>query len=81
MIYSQHRLIQPLVIQPISLIQPFPLDTLHWLPMYNATLWPPTEFDFLTSCRIRQEKKIFARFLMELTGADCTYINLDVLQE
>ena len=37
-IYSQHRLIQPLVIKPTHLIRPIPLDTLHWLPMLKATL-------------------------------------------
>ena len=36
--YSQHHLIQPLVIQSSSLIELFPLDTLHWLPMLKASL-------------------------------------------
>ena len=59
---SQHRLIQPLVIKPSGLIQPLPLDTLHWLPMLKAILifLHPAEFD----------RKI-SHVLVELTGAYC----------
>ena len=43
--YSEHRLIEPLVIQPTHLIRPFPLDTLHWLSILKATLnSTPTKF-------------------------------------
>ena len=41
--YSQHQLIQPLVIQPIHLIRPFPLDLHLWVltlkAALNLTLW------------------------------------------
>ena len=45
-LYSQHHLIQPLVIQLNHFIRPFPLDTLHWLPILKATLnSTPAEFN------------------------------------
>ena len=60
---SHQRLIRPLVIQPISLIQPFSLDTLHWLCMLKATLNSTPHLIWL---------KIFAYFLVKWSGADCT---------
>ena len=36
--YSPHQLIQVLVIQPIYLMWPFPLNTLLWLPMLKAAI-------------------------------------------
>ena len=62
--YSQHLLIQPLVIQTLRLIRPFSLDIHHWLFMSSTTL-------NATPCRI--QPKIFVYFLVELTGADYIY--------
>ena len=62
-LYSPHRLIQSLVIQPTRLIRLSPLDTLHWHSMLKAAL---------NSTSRQIGPKIFTYFVVKLTNDDCT---------